>query len=147
MIKSNIIKQKTALSICVVFMAIKGVLGDGTPSLQPGSRLVGQLATNQQLIKQSHSQSSQREKAAAEQAAGQTSPPTCRQSISLPTGRPPRTPVLHCAIAASQRLKVSQPTSPNEPAGPNLIIALALITDHGELSAEYSGSDLCTAAL
>lgn len=50
-------------------------------------------------------------------------------------------------LAASQQLKVSQPTSLKEPAGPNLIIPLALITDHGELSAEYISPDLCTAAL
>lgn len=52
------------------------------------------------------------------QPACQTSLQTCMQSISLLSGQPPQT------------------QSPHEPAGQNLIITLALITDCGELSLE-----------
>lgn len=39
-------------------------------------------------------------------------------------------------LAASQQPKVSQPTSRKEPPRPNLIIPLALFTDHSKLSEE-----------
>lgn len=57
-------------------------------------------------------------------------------------------PVRHIARRQPETQgQAANQTSPKEPAGPNLIIPLALITDHRVLSAEYIRPDLCAAAL